>query len=214
MEVIPYLASIGWYASWLKAVTDGFPDNDAIRIANNEKNVCGKDYTRCLIKGGSSETLLSIPVEGGASRQKRASDIPHLGISEHGNWRHTHMGALNAAYGRAPYYQHFMPMLETIYNSGVKSLKTFNEMVHSAVVNMLLGNGPLPEILKSYAPYFHMHHGYDPARGRGREIAGNMDLRISIIDLLMANGRESILPLLSSFNPNPRTLNTQHPTLN
>lgn len=199
MEVIPYLASIAWYALWLNAIINGASTDEAIRIANLKGNISGKDFTRCRIKGTSSETFLSIPVEGGASRLKRTSNIPYIDISEHGNWRHTHMGAINAAYGRTPYYLYHMPMLESVYKSGERSLKKFNEMMHSAVICMLFGDGNPDEILRTCKSMCLFPH-YTPVKERGLEIAQNIDSNISIIDLLMTHGRVSLLPLLSTLN--------------
>ena len=189
----PYLASVSWYAQWLGARLDGLSGDEAVSVANKATTVSGKDFVRCRIKGQSAPTLLTLPVEGGSSRLKRTSGIPRLSLSEHGNWRHSHMGALNAAYGRSPYFQHFMPMLEKVYASGEKSLEGFNGLVHLALVGMLFGDTSPEAVMQSVRIY--------PPQGRagerGKEIACGLNPGISVIDLLMTHGRESLLPLLS-----------------
>ena len=195
----PYLASVSWYAHWLKARLDGLSGDEASIEANKGTNVSSKDFARCRIKGQSNPTLLTLPVEGGSSRLKRTSGIPRLKLSEHGNWRHSHMGALNAAYGRSPYFQHFMPILADVYNSGESSLKDFNERIHSAVVEMLFG-----DMDQTTAPLSIR----DAAKERGKEIASGINPDISVIDLLMTHGRESLLPLLSLSTSKLLTLNS------
>ena len=68
-----------------------------------------RDYTRALIESNSpTGMVLTVPVAGGSSAVKRL--IPAmLEVSDHGDWTRIHLGAIEAAYGREPYFQHFFP---------------------------------------------------------------------------------------------------------
>lgn len=191
MYVVPYMASSAWYAEWLRGLTIGMPEQEAVGLANCAADVCGKDFARCRICGNGGEILLSAAIEGGAARLKRASALPRVMLSDHGNWRHTHLGALNAAYGRAPYFQHFMPLLEPVYQSEEVSLQGFNAKIHWAIRKMLFGDDDPLQLIQTIK-------GSNAAAARGKEIAGEISMRLSVIDSLMRHGRETLLALLSS----------------
>lgn len=201
----PYLASAGWYAQWLRGMSAGMTDMEAQSVASKACCLKGKDFARCRIVGNGTEMMLSIPVEGGASRLKRlsgatAGNQANILISEHGNWRHAHIGALQAAYGRTPYFPHLMPTLEKAYYSGEKSLEALNEIMHKAVVKMMFGDDTPANLLNAV-------NGNKHFLDRGKELALSVSPDISVVDLLMHHGRESLLPLLY---PSPlSTLNSQ-----
>lgn len=68
-----------------------------------------REYTRTLIESNSPEGMvLTVPVVGGSSAAKRLNP-EQLEISSHGDWTRIHLGAIEAAYGREPYFQHFFP---------------------------------------------------------------------------------------------------------
>lgn len=189
----PYAASVNWYAAWLNAMLLGMSPKEAEASANRTDNVKGKGFTRCRINGVTGETLLlSIPIEGGATRLKKESAIPNLMLSDHGNWRHVHPGALNATYGRSPYFQHLMPLLADVYASPEKSLSGFTTLLHEAIITFLLGD-PHP-------PHSTLHPSLStlrpPAIARGKELAAMIPSEISILDPLMRFGKETLLSLL------------------
>ena len=186
--LVPYMASSAWYAGWLKGLSLGMPADEAAGFACCAADVYGKDYARCRITGGNGIILLSESIEGGASRLKKSNRHGALLLSDHGNWRHIHMGALNASYGRTPYYQHFMPLLEEVYNSGEMSLSGFNGMIHSAICRMLCGDDSPEELL--------WLAGETPrARQRGAEITADVFPELSVIDALMRHGKDTFLAL-------------------
>ncbi|MBD5359013.1 MAG: WbqC family protein [Bacteroides sp.] len=199
--MIPYAASVGWYASWLHALTLGMSREEAEVFANHTHHINGKGFTRCLINGASGEILLSLPVEGGSAKLKKATALMKLNLSEHGNWRHVHQGALNAAYGRSPYFQHLMPVLTEVYAYGEESLSRFNSRLHEAIVTFLFGDDtdsvPLSQYSVSDSPV---------AIPRGKELGAMISSEISILDPLMRFGRETLLILLNE-TPNPSTFN-------
>ncbi len=193
MALTPYLASARWYAEWLRGVSSGMSDMESRGIADESCGLKGKDFARCRIDGNGGELLLTIPVEGGATKLKRLANIPDLRMSEHGNWRRNHMGALNAVYGRAPYFQHMMPLLTDVYVCGETSLKRFNGMIHDALVGMLVGKDGLGDILAEVKVSQN-------AKARGMELASEISPAISIIDPLMCYGRETVIYLAHLIN--------------
>ena len=193
MNMVPYMASARWYAEWLRGLSIGMPEEEAVGLANCAADIYGKDFARCRIRCNDSDMLLSEAIEGGASRLKRPSALPKLMLSDHGNWRHAHLGALNAAYGRAPYYQHFMPLLEVVYNSEEKSLMGFNALVHEAIKKMLFGDEDPLQLMQAAK-------GSDSSKARGKEIAAEISMPLSVIDALMRHGRETLLALAAPFS--------------
>ena len=186
VSIVPFLPSFGWYAEWLKALRAGNGSKEAVTNANNSYRLSGKDYARTRIAGNEGTLLLSIPIVEGSSILKRMANLPEAMISEHGNWRHVHLGAFDASYGRAPFFPHIFPELRQIYSSqAYPLLQLFNEALHNLVCSLLdldsVGTAPvLPT----------------PVRERAEELIRGINPEISIIDPLMRFGREALLPLI------------------
>ncbi len=90
--IVPYAASAEWYAA---------AGNVPLSL---------RDLARCYIYSSQGRQCLSVPIEGGASAIKRRHPSEWM-LSDHGNWRHVHIGALNAAYSRTPYFEHLSPFI-------------------------------------------------------------------------------------------------------
>lgn len=89
--ITPYCAPVEWY----RGVAEAFA------AARRHPN-------RALFGG---DTLLTVPVEGGARALKahaRGSGMA-LQVSLHGRWPHVHLGALEALFGRTPFFPHYFP---------------------------------------------------------------------------------------------------------
>lgn len=185
--IVPFAPSAAWYAAWWQARRKGLTDAESISAANIATSIRGKDYARCRIMANGNEIILSMAIEGGAARLKRSSLIPSAQLSDHGNWRHVHLGALEAAYGRCPFYQHLTPLIRDIYNSQEHTLPGFNAKIHHAVCSFLNIINPknIPDII-SYT-------GSSATKERGTEIVIGLQRELSIIDTLMKLGTESIL---------------------
>lgn len=189
MSVVPFAASLEWYAAWWQARRKGLPDAESIAAANIATGISGKDYARCRIMANGNEIILSMAIEGGAARLKRSSFIPSAQLSDHGNWRHVHLGALEAAYGRSPFYQHLIPLIRNAYASQENTLLGFNSEIHHAICSFLnIENIKKIQDTISYK-------GSLITKERGEEIANVSDRKLSIIDTMMRFGPESILAL-------------------
>lgn len=135
--VFPYLGSCGWYRRWLSG--------EACQPQ-------GHALTRLSLPGGQ---FLSVPVEGGYRRLRRTltqQQLRALTLSDHADWPRTHLGAIRAAYGRAPYFAHYVPALERIYGA-VRPGDSFSAFT-CALHDVLLGHfDPAPfRRMKTEAP--------------------------------------------------------------
>lgn len=189
--IIPFAASSEWYAAWWEALRKGVPLTAAIAEASASIATKGKDFARTCISGNTGSLFLSIPIVGGAATLKKAKGISNAVLSDHGNWRHTHLGALEAVYGRAPFYQHLMPMLHDVYTSQIRLLSDFNAAIHEVLCGFL-GIGERDSLFDydAFAPQ-------SAIALRGMELSGQINFRHSIIEAIMHHGRETILALLN-----------------
>lgn len=166
--VIPYLAPASYYRPG--AECPGTPARP----------------NRCALGDG---TKLTVPIEGGRTAIKR--DAPELWqVSEHGNWRHVHCGALEALYGRTPFYRHYAPALTDVIAD--KALTSFADLcgaLHEATARL---TRPMAEAI--------IRHGELPgsARRRMAELAG-ADQNLPMAHHLFLLGPEAIFVILNSY---------------
>ncbi|MDE7110058.1 MAG: WbqC family protein [Muribaculaceae bacterium] len=185
VSVIPFLPSFRWYAVWWRVCREGKPESVAVATANSETGTSGKDFARTVMRGTDSPTLLSIPIVGGSAALKREHNIPSALLSEHGNWRHSHIGTLETIYGRYPYSGEILALIRDCYAADEPTLTGFNSTLHHAVTSFL----PSPALLRE---------DVSPAAAeRGREVLEKVMPDISIIDALMRHGPETTLALLA-----------------
>lgn len=141
-----------------------------------------------------------------ASLQKpnRRMVVGEVALSSHGNWRHTHWGALFSAYGRTPFFDYFADDLKQIYTESIQTIASLNLTLHAAVIDFLdldietvvidnknnlaasdalnLRDGVLTEqTLEPYYQIWSSKFGFQPNQ--------------SILDLLFNVGREAVFVL-------------------
>lgn len=174
----PYTASTLWYATWANAISKNMTDVDAIIFSNNLCGISGKDFARCKILSGGKTMTLSTSVEGGSHSLNIITNLDIIKLSNHGNWPHVHLGALEAAYGRSPYYIYLMDEIVPILKNVPVTLGELNRRLHSAL------SGMLPAIQTDMKP---------SVKERGKEIATTLNPHLSILDALMRHGPETIL---------------------
>ena len=118
--VIPYLPS----TLWMQGKVD----------AGGMKT---RDYTRTLIESNSRQGMvLTVPVAGGSSAVKRLSPRK-LEVSEHGDWTRIHLGAIEAAYGREPYFQHLFPEIATVISGHPQQLVSLNVLLMEKMMDFI-----------------------------------------------------------------------------
>ena len=163
-------------------------------------------HHRYAIVGPNGVQQLTVPLTG--STHNMATPMDQVLISEHGDWRHLHWGALYSAYGRTPYFDYIADELHALLvDSGQTSLLQLNLSIHRLVVDFmdlpvsttvshdvpagavdLRGRicGKRPDSLPlAEVPYYQLwadRHGFRPG--------------LSILDLLMNTGREGIFTLM------------------
>ena len=170
-------------------------------------------HHRYAIEGPNGVQQLTVPLVG--ETHNMATPMREVRISEHGNWRRLHWGALYSAYGRTPYFDHIAPDLEAIIVDGHQThLLELNTQLQRLIVEFmdlpiqfnaqstdqdfcfptsainyidLRGKidmkrpDELPIVDVPYYQVWADRHGFVP--------------RLSILDLLMNEGREGIFTL-------------------
>lgn len=166
-------------------------------------------HHRYEIDGPNGTQKLTVPLVGDTNSMPVA--MADVLISEHANWRHLHWGALFSAYGKSPYFDYAADDLAAVLNGGQHRLIDFNTQMQSVITEFLdlpinfetrpvsdeeaaSGNvidlrgkiaGKKPDTLPiADIPYYQMWNA-DSAFKPG----------LSIIDLLMNEGREAIFTL-------------------
>ena len=78
---------------------------------------------RCMIVDANGPLALTIPTEKSEEGHCLMRDIR---ISEHGNWRHRHWNALEAAYRHTPFFLYYEDDFRPFYEQKIESLYDFN----------------------------------------------------------------------------------------
>lgn len=125
MEIIPtglppYLAS----TSWLRGEVD-------------PSTLKTRDYTRTLVESNSQNGMvLTVPVVGGSSAAKRLKP-ERLEVSDHGDWTRIHLGAIDGAYGREPYFRHLFPEIAAIIIEYPQQLARLNVLLMEKMMDFI-----------------------------------------------------------------------------
>ncbi len=147
--MIPYLASSALYSRWLFHRIAGAGDSEAWSKAFSESGASPRDAARTCVAGGGKQPplILSIPIEGGASRVKKGRP-EEWNISLHGRWSAVHLGALEAAYSATPYYPHLIGDLKPILSDcrEGENLLNFNQQLHERITDFMQIENLLPQI--------------------------------------------------------------------
>jgi len=171
---------------------------------------------RCVILDANGPLALTVPTEKLDTDKCPMRDVR---ISEHGNWRHRHWNALEAAYRHTPFFLYYEDDFRPFYEQKIEFLYDFNMRLTQLVCQLIGIDTPLlpttgygdagtvtdlresihpkrPWITdKAFAPkeyyqVFKEKHGFVP--------------NMSIVDLLFNMGPESILVLRDSTVPKNR----------
>ena len=193
-------ASVRCYAAALKAGT--------LLIDLDEKRLpLRHSHHRYRIDGPNGVQTLTVPLVG--STNNRATPLRDVLISEHGDWRRLHWGALFSAYGRSPYFDYVADDISRVIHGSQRYLHEFNRQLHEVVVDFM----DLP-LETSYLEADGLPDGATDLRGRIAmkkpdtlpiadvsyyQMWGGADgfrRDLSILDLMMNMGREGILTLM------------------
>ncbi len=196
-----YFAPVSYYASLIRY--------DRVVIEQWCNYVKQTYRNRCHIAGANGVMPLSVPIVKPDTLKCPTKDIR---ISDHGEWRHLHWNAIASAYGSSPFFEYYQDDLAPFFEKRYEFLFDFNEEIRRTLCE-LIGIDPAVEYSEEYAhptpeendlreaihpkkpiaetlpslqlkPYYQVFaekHGFQPD--------------LSIIDLLMNMGPESILIL-------------------
>ncbi len=165
-------------------------------------------HHRYLIEGPNGVQKLTIAL----AKESNAMLVPmkDVRISEHGNWRHLHWGALYSAYGKSPYFDYVADDLKAVLDGSQSLLLDFNTQLQQLIISFMdlpievnttsitseimkscidlrgrMGGKRPDSLVIANTPYYQLwatRHGFQP--------------NLSILDLLMNCGREGIYTLL------------------
>ena len=194
-------ATVRCYAAALKAGTL-LVDIDETRLPLRHS------HHRYRIDGPNGVQTLTVPLVG--STNNMMTPLRDVLISEHGDWRRLHWGALFSAYGRSPYFDYVADDLSRVIHGTQRYLHEFNAQLHQVVVDFMdlpistsyeVGDSAAenvtdlrgriamkkPDTLPiANVPYYQMWKGADGFRPD-----------LSILDLMMNMGREGIFTLMA-----------------
>ena len=195
-------ASVRCYAAALKA-GNLLVDLDERRLPLRHS------HHRYRIDGPNGVQTLTVPLVG--STNNMTTPLRDVLISEHGDWRRLHWGALYSAYGRSPYFDYVADDLSRVINGTQRYLHDFNAQLHEVVVDFM----DLPLVTR-YVDGIEAQGqaGTDDLRGRIAmkkpdalpianvpyyqmwTAASGFLPDLSILDLMMNMGREGIFTLM------------------
>ena len=199
---LAYAGSVRYYAAMLAC-------KKVIVSIGDKRSKMSWNTNHCNLVGANGKQTLTLPlikpIEG------PVGTLNDVKISEHGDWRRVHWGALFSAYGKSPFFEYISDELQSIYeNHNLDNLVDFNKAIHNLVVEFLdlpinvTFEAELPQINEdtidfrgkvgvnksdklsfiqeqTYWQVWQERHGFIPD--------------LSIFDLLMNQGREAIFTL-------------------
>lgn len=199
---LAYAGSVRYYAAMLAC-------KKVIVSIGDRRSKMSWNTNHCNLVGANGKQTLTLPlikpIEG------PVGTLNDVKISEHGDWRRVHWGALFSAYGKSPFFEYISDELQSIYeNHNLDNLVEFNKAIHNLVVEFLdlpinvTFEAELPQINEdtidfrgkvgvnkpdnlsflqnqTYWQVWQERHGFSPD--------------LSILDLLMNQGREAIFTL-------------------
>lgn len=171
-------------------------------------------HHRYVIDAPNGAVKLTVPLEG--STNAMPVMMKDVLVSEHGNWRHLHWGALFSSYGKSPFFDYIASDLQRIIARGKQeSLLDLNMELHRLIVDFM--DLPITTTIATTQQEVDeaLECGAHDLRGkvglkRGDRLTianvpyyqmwsqrrGSFTPGLSILDLLMNEGREGIFTLL------------------
>ncbi len=195
-------ASVRCYAAALKAGTL-LVDLDERRLPLRHS------HHRYRVDGPNGLQTLTVPLVGATNNMM--TPLRDVLISEHGDWRRLHWGALYSAYGRSPYFDYVADDLSRVIHGSQRYLHDFNRQMHEVIVDFM----DLPLETR------YLEQGEDVAAA-DEDLRGRIGMKkpdalpindvayyqmwtgrdgfqadLSILDLMMNMGREGIFTLMA-----------------
>lgn len=179
---------------------------DGIMIEAHENYQKKSNRNRATILGPNGIETLSVPLAKGKNNRQ---PIQEVAISYETNWMANHLHAIRTAYGNAPYFEHYYPIVEDILLSDCVYLYELNRKLLDMIlknIGLMVNlseteeyeieyNHPIIDIRR---PVNRTHHTKDLAYRSYHQVFEDRHpfvADLSSLDLLMCTGPESILYL-------------------
>lgn len=126
---------------WFAAIADADLAVVDVQMRHDKRR---KSVHRAEVQGQHGPFMLTVPVshttqqsESEAKCQRTWADI---NVSEHGHWWTVHIGAIESAYGRTPYFEHYWPLLRNLISSDAtgQSITLYDSIIES-ILRQILG---------------------------------------------------------------------------
>lgn len=94
-----------------------------------------KSTHRCTIAGPNGVQRLTVPVT--KPLQWHTTSLADVEVSTHGDWWLVHWGALEAAYGRTPFFEYYADDLRGAFNGHITALVDLDAMIDRFAIHAL-----------------------------------------------------------------------------
>ncbi len=81
---------------------------------------------KCIIATAQGVKILTVPLRKGKHEQQKITEVQ---ISYEEDWRKNQLKSIRAAYGKAPFFEDYFPVIENVYNSSGKYLFDLNNKI-------------------------------------------------------------------------------------
>ena len=171
-------------------------------------------HHRYLIDGPNGTVKITVPLDGNSNAMPVM--LKDVLLSNHGNWRHLHWGALFSSYGKSPFFDFVADNLRQIIEHGQQQhLLDLNMQIHNLVVDFM--DLPISTTIAMTSEDVDIALERDALDLRGKiggkrgdklpivdvpyyqmwaQRRGGFTPSLSILDLLMNEGREGLLTLM------------------
>lgn len=123
-----YMGSVRYYAAMLAARETAVDASEAALTHAWMLN-------HCRICGANGVQQLVVPIDKtNFNAHSRMQDVV---ISNHGNWRHLHWGALFSSYGKTPFFDYIADDLERVIKGNQRYLIDLNAELQALVIDFL-----------------------------------------------------------------------------
>lgn len=205
-----YLPSVGWFTQLYSHSKVWIEGHD-----HYQKQTC---RNRCVIASPNGVLPLTVPIERYDTPKCAMCDIR---ISDHGNWRHLHLNALDSAYRNSPFFEYYIDDFLPFYEKKFTFLFDYNMELVQLVCKLIglereiqctTGYGEVgsytdteaPQLLDMRTVLSNKHYdapipGFVP-KSYYQTFQQRFEFlpNLSIVDLLFNMGPESILVLRDS----------------
>jgi hypothetical protein len=173
---------------------------------NFPKQTC-RNRTRIL--GANGVETLTIPVKHTSGMKQLTKDVQ---IDYGQDWMRRHKGAIQAAYGNAPFYEHFDPFIQQIFAKKSKYLVDLNIHYFNFLTRVLGKALPhsLTKVFEEHEVDSKWNHIQTKESWESRSyykvnpyrqcFGESFEPNLSVLDLVMNHGNESYDILMQSLN--------------